>query len=241
MQNEGSIETATMSPGARGVAVDRKADLMVQDLKKYQISITGIGETKWFGQEVYSIGGYTVLHSGRPLPEQNERAERNEGVAIVLDPQMTEAWRAAGEEWKTLSSRIVSARVKMKTASVPAQPLFITIVSVYAPTHKSPQEKKDEFYQELQHTISGVKEDDVLVVVGDFNARVGSSEDKEDMWYGTRGLHGVGRMNESGEALLSFCALNDLTIINTLCLRRRIFTIVHGNIQGVRNGTVSIM
>ena len=110
VQNEGSIETATSRPGARGVAVDRKAGLMVQELKKYQISITGISEIKWFGQEVYNIGGYTVLHSGRPLPERGERAERNEGVAIVLDPQMTEAWRAAGEEWKPLSSRIVLAR-----------------------------------------------------------------------------------------------------------------------------------
>ena len=35
VQNEGSIETATTRPGARGVAVDRKTDLMVQELKKY--------------------------------------------------------------------------------------------------------------------------------------------------------------------------------------------------------------
>ena len=76
VQNEGSIETATTRPGARGVAVNRKADLMVQELKRYQISITGISETKCFGQEVYNIGGYTVLHSGRPLPGQGEREIR---------------------------------------------------------------------------------------------------------------------------------------------------------------------
>ena len=73
---------------------------------------------------------------------------------------MIETWHAAGEEWKPLSSRIVLARVKVKPeniASVPAQPLFITIVNVYTPTHKSSQEKKDEFYQDLQDTISGVK------------------------------------------------------------------------------------
>ena len=49
VQNEGSIETATMRPGARGMAVDRKADMLVQELKKYQIRITRISETKWFG------------------------------------------------------------------------------------------------------------------------------------------------------------------------------------------------
>ena len=44
------------------------------------------------------VCGYTMLHSGRPHPEQGERIERNEGVAIVLYPQMAEACRAAGEE-----------------------------------------------------------------------------------------------------------------------------------------------
>ena len=98
LQSEGSIETAVSRPGARGVAVDRKADLMIQELRKYHISITGISETKWFGEDVYNIDGYTMLHSGRPRPEQGERIERNEGVAIVLYPQMAEACRAAGEE-----------------------------------------------------------------------------------------------------------------------------------------------
>ncbi len=56
----------------------------------------------------------------------------------------------------------------------------------------------------------------MLLLVGDFNARVGSSERREDgsIWQGVRG-YGVGRMNESGEALLSFCALNELSIMNT--------------------------
>ena len=111
VQAEGSVDTAVSRPG-RGVAVDRKVDLMVDELKKYSISVTGISETKWFGQEVYSVSNFTVLHSGRPRPEQGERVERNEGVAIVLDQQMTDAWRAAGEEWKAVSSRIVVARVK---------------------------------------------------------------------------------------------------------------------------------
>ena len=216
VQAEGSVDTAVSRPG-RGVAVDRKVDLMVNELKKYSISVTGISETKWFGQEVYSVSNFTVLHSGRPRPEQGERVERNEGVAIVLDQQMTDAWRAAGEEWKAVSSRIVVARVK--TQSAYKHPVYITIVSVYAPTHRSPQERKDEFYRDLQDTINSVRNSDVLLVIGDFNARVGSSHNKEDRWYGTRGLYGVGKCNESGEALLSFCAVNELIIMNTMFMK----------------------
>ena len=51
------------------------------------------------------------------------------------------------------------------------------------------------------------------MVVGDFNARVGSSERQEveeDMWSDVRGCHGVGQVNENGEALFSWCALNSL-------------------------------
>ena len=46
VEAEGSIETSVVRSSTRGVAVDRKATLMVQELKKYRMSITGISETK---------------------------------------------------------------------------------------------------------------------------------------------------------------------------------------------------
>ena len=59
-------------------------------------------------------------------------------------------------------------------------------------------------------------------MVGDFNARVGRTEreDSEETWNGVKGVHGVGRMNEAGADLLSFCALNELTIMNT-CFQKK--------------------
>ena len=91
-----------------------------------------------------------------------------------------------------------------------------TIVSVYAPTNRASQEEKDEFYADLQSVIDGVAED-VLMIGGDFNARVGSSErqEEEDMWNDVRGCHGIGQINESGAVLLSWCALNSLVVMNT--------------------------
>ena len=43
------------------------------------------------------------------------------------------------------------------------------------------------------------------------------------MWHDVRGYHGVGELNESGEDLLSFCALNELTIMNTMFEKASIF------------------
>ncbi len=43
---------------------------MVREFNKYGINIAGISETKWFGQVVYMVEDFTILHSGRPAPEE---------------------------------------------------------------------------------------------------------------------------------------------------------------------------
>ena len=113
MEAQGSIATSVARPGTRGVAVDKKASFMVREFKKYRINIAGISETEWFGQDMYEVEGYTILHSGRPIPGDTDIMERSEGVGIVLDPHLAEAWRRAGEVWEGVSSRIVMARVKL--------------------------------------------------------------------------------------------------------------------------------
>ncbi len=54
---------------------------------------------KWFGNALYDVDGYLILHSGRLVPAAGERVERNEGVGLVLDPIMAESWRECGEVW----------------------------------------------------------------------------------------------------------------------------------------------
>ena len=67
--------------------------LMVRELRRFGISVVGIRETKWFGNVVYDVYGYLILHSGRAVPGEGEKAERNEGVGIVLDSSLTDSWR----------------------------------------------------------------------------------------------------------------------------------------------------
>ena len=172
---------------------------------------------------MYEIEGYTILHSGCTVPCDTDTVECNEGVGIVLDPCLAEAWRRAGEVWKGSSSRIIMARGKLDDRSGGQierniiSPTHATIISVYAPTHRSSQEKKEEFYTDLQKTLDGVAREDVLLLLGDFNARVGRGKRQTSgsNWNGVQGCYGVGRMTESGEAFLSFCALNELVIMNT--------------------------
>ena len=77
-------------------------------------------------------------------------------------------------------------------------------------------------FDDLQAVISSTPPDDLLLVMGDFNARVGCGDDTDPSWLGVRGMFGVGRLNENGEHLLSFCALNGLCVMNTMFAKRRI-------------------
>ena len=96
-------------------SVDRNLDLLVGELQHYNLSVAGIQETKWFGADVWpATDGYTMLHSGRPVPCTGAVVARREGVGLVLDTRATAVWRAAGEVWKivTCSSRVIISRLK---------------------------------------------------------------------------------------------------------------------------------
>ena len=100
--------------------------------------------------------------------------------------------------------------------------MFGVMLSVYTPSQRGHQDDKDKFYEDLQSVVDGVSAEDVLLIVGDFNARVGSGKTDLDEWDGVRRKHGVGRMNDSGEVLLSWCSLNGLVVLNTVFEKKRI-------------------
>ena len=205
-------------------SVDRKLDLLMKELKRYSVSVAGIQETKWFGNDVWTADGYTFLHPGRPLPEADEPAKRNEGVGIALDKAATEAWRESGEEWEAVSSRIITARLKLarKGQRRPGETretsnTHISVLSVYAPTAKATPNIKQNFFSDLQDTLDRISPSDVLIMLGDFNARVGrlGNISANNDWAGTIGKHGLRERNEASEELLEVCATNQLTLMNT--------------------------
>ena len=140
-----------------------------------------------------------------------------------------------------MSPRVVSARLKIRN-NLPNRrktPTFVTVVSVYAPTFRATSDEKEAFYSDLQSTLNEVDERDLLLLVGDFNARVGSAANSssEETWNGVRGIRGVGRTNGAGADLLTFCALNELTIVNT-CFTKKTSINTLGSIPEISNGTV---
>ena len=88
-----------------------------------------------------------------------------------------------------------------------------TIVSAYAPTMTNPDEVKDKFYDDLDSVISAAPQTDKLILLGDFNARVGTDH---QTWEGMIGSEGVGKCNSNGLLLLRKCAEHELLITNTV-------------------------
>ncbi|KAL1250638.1 hypothetical protein QQF64_018434 [Cirrhinus molitorella] len=88
----------------------------------------------------------------------------------------------------------------------------LTFVNVYAPTLNATLETKDRFYENLTSVINSIPDNEQLILLGDFNARVGADNDS---WPSCLGKFGVGKMNENGQRLLELCAFHNLCIANS--------------------------
>jgi len=87
----------------------------------------------------------------------------------------------------------------------------ITVIQVYAPTSNAEEAEVEWFYEDLQDFLELTPKKDVLFIMGDWNAKVGSQEIP-----GVTGKFGFGVQNEAGQRLIEFCQENALVIANTL-------------------------
>ena len=79
------------------------------------------------------------------------------------------------------------------------KPFSITVIQVYAPTSNAEEAEVEWFYEDLQDLLELTPKKDVLFVIGDWNAKVGSQETP-----GATGKFGLGVQNEAGQRLISF-------------------------------------
>ena len=91
------------------------------------------------------------------------------------------------------------------------KPFHITVIQVYAPTSNAEEAEVEWFYKDLQDLLELTYTKDVLFIIGDWNAKVGSQETP-----GVTGKFGLGMENEAGQRLIEFCQENALVIANTL-------------------------
>ena len=87
------------------------------------------------------------------------------------------------------------------------------MIQACAPTNDAMDEEKDEFYNQVQDTVSSCNRNDMIVVVGDWNAKVGNNNTNRKELIGK---FGIGIMNDNEERLCDFCSANGFIISGTI-------------------------
>ena len=91
------------------------------------------------------------------------------------------------------------------------KPFNNTVIQVYAPTRNAKEAEVKRFYEDLQDLLELTHKKDILFIIGDWNAKVGSQETP-----GVTGKSGLGGQNETGQRLIEFCQENSLVIKHCL-------------------------
>ena len=164
------------------------------------IDILGISELKWTGMGEFNSHDHYIYYC------RQESLRRN-GVAIIVNKRVRNA--VLGCNLK--NDRMISVHFQGK----------ITVIQVYAPTSNAEEAEVERFYEDLQDLLELTPQKDVLFIIGDWNAKVGSQETP-----GVTGKFGLGMWNEAGQRLIEFCQENALVIANTLFQqhKRRLYT-----------------
>ena len=98
------------------------------------------------------------------------------------------------------------------------KPFNITVIQVYATTSNAEEAEVEQFYEDLEDLLELIPPKDVLFIIEDWNAKVGSRE--------TPGKSALGMQNEAGQRLIEYCQENTLVIANTILQqhKRRLYT-----------------
>ena len=180
---------------------DRPERRTALELDRYKVEIAAQRETRlaeeWLLKEVGA--GYTFFWSGRKKEERREA-----GVGFAIKSHLVSIFSGLP---KGINDRLMTLRLPLSGKR------HVTIVSAYASTMTNPDEVKDKFYNDLNSVISAAPRTGKLILLGDFNARVGTDH---QTWEGVIGSEDVGQCNSNGLLLLRKCTEHELLIINTV-------------------------
>ena len=151
-------------------------------MARVNVNILGISELKWTGMGEFNSDDPYIYYCGQ------ESLRRN-GVAIMVNERVRNA--VLGCNLK--SDRMISVRFQGK-------PFYIMVIQVYAPTSNAEEAEVEWFYEDLQDLLELTPKKDVLFIIGDWNAKVGSQKTP-----GVTSKFGLGIQNEAGQRLIEFC------------------------------------
>ena len=150
-------------------------------MARVNVDMLGISELKWAGMGEFNSDDHCIYYCGQ------ESLRRN-GVAILVNERV----RNAVLQCNLKNNKRISVCFQGK-------PFSITVIQVYAPTSNGEEAEVERFYEDLQDLLELTHKKDVLFIIGDWNAKVGSQETP-----GVTGKFGLLLQNEAGQRLTEF-------------------------------------
>ena len=166
-----------------------KLEVVKQEIARVNVDIIGISLLKWTGMGEFNSDDHCIYYC------RQESLRRN-GVAIMVNKSVQNA--VLGCNLK--NDRMISVHFQGK-------PFNITVIQVYAPSSNPEEAEVEWFYEDLQDLLQPTPKKDVLFIIEDWNAKVGSQETT-----GVTGKFDLGIWNEAGQRLIEFCQENALVI-----------------------------
>ena len=181
----------------RTLRPDGKLEELTHEMARYTWHVLGLSEMRWkFHGEISTEDGHKVFFSGSEARHEN-------GVGFLINKDIVGSVMGC----RPVSERLITIRLR-------ASPFNITIIQVYAPTTSHDDDEIEELYDQLQSLVDETPKKDILIVLGDWNAKVG--EDAHADWQDVCGPYCNKESNDRGLRLLEFAAYNKLIITNTL-------------------------
>lgn len=178
-------------------------EIVKNEMERLDISVLGIIELHWTGNGYFTSGEFTVFYSG------NDNIRRN-GVAFITNKNTGRAV----ESFRAVNDRLLTIRINGKSRG-------ISIMQTYTPTSDATDEQSEKFYADIQQAFQNIPKNDIVFIMGDFNAKIGVEEDLP-----IARNFGLGERNDAGDRLSQFCQENRLAIMNMFFAqpKRRLYT-----------------
>lgn len=125
------------------------------EMRKYKLDILAVQESRWKGGGIFDTRSHTVLYCGSE--------QRHEfGVAFIVDKGM----KANVLGFTPVNERMCVLRVKTRFFN-------LLMINVHAETEDKNEITKDNFYNKLEQVYDATPSNDIKILIGDFNAKIG--------------------------------------------------------------------
>jgi hypothetical protein len=174
---------------------------LVDTLSEYNAHIAAVQEVRWIGKGVIHNRNADFYYSCHPT-------SHSFGIGFVVSKQLKECVM----DFRAINERLGMLRIRGRFFNM-------SIINCHAPTEEKPEDDKDAFYEDLERLYDSCPRNDIKIVIGDMNAKVG----QEDIYKRQIGRHSLHiESNQNGIRLVNFAAAKGMVVGSTMFPRKGI-------------------